>query len=113
MTQARQIAAELRKYDPKLQRRPRWYVLNKMDLVAPPERAALLAEMRRRMRTKAPMYAISAVTGEGCRDLMWAVQRFLEAHARPSTEKLSNEGREGAFDDPFPLAAEAGARGPA
>jgi GTPase len=113
VTQARQIAAELRKYDPKLQRRPRWYVLNKMDLVASPERAALVADLRRRLRTKAPMFAISAVTGEGCRDLMWAVQRFLEEHARPSTEKLSNEGREGAFDDPVPLAAEASGRGSA
>jgi hypothetical protein len=29
------------------------------------------------------MYAISAYTGEGCRDLMWAVQIFLEKHAAP------------------------------
>ncbi len=83
VAQARAIAAELRKYDPVLQRRPRWYVLNKMDLVAPEEREQLVARLRRRLRTKAPMFAISAYTGEGCRDLMWAVQVFLEKHAAP------------------------------
>ncbi|HYA59687.1 MAG TPA: hypothetical protein VED85_04965, partial [Burkholderiaceae bacterium] len=30
-----------------------------------------------------PMFAISAATGEGCRDLMWAVQRFLEQRGVP------------------------------
>jgi len=83
VAQARAIAAELGKYDPVLKRRPRWFVLNKMDLVAPDERAALLDGLRRRLRTKAPMYTISAATGEGCRDLMWAVQRFLEDHPAP------------------------------
>ena len=80
VAQARAIAAELGKYDPALRRRPRWYVLNKMDLIAPEEREALVTNLRRRLRTKAPMLAISAATGEGCRDLMWAVQRFLEEH---------------------------------
>jgi GTP-binding protein len=78
---ARAIAAELRKYDPRLARRPRWFVLNKMDLIPPDDREALMAGLRRRLRTKAPMYCISAATGEGCRDLMWAVQRFLEENA--------------------------------
>jgi GTP-binding protein len=83
VAQARAIAAELGKYDPVLKRRPRWFVLNKMDLVPLEERAALMDGLRRRLRTKAPMYTISAATGEGCRDLMWAVQRFLEEHPAP------------------------------
>ncbi|HXY06124.1 MAG TPA: GTPase ObgE [Burkholderiaceae bacterium] len=78
VVQARAIAAELRKYDPALGRRPRWYVLNKMDLVPMPERAALVEGLRRRLRSSAPMFAVSAATGEGCRDLMWAVLQFLE-----------------------------------
>lgn len=81
VTQARAIASELRKYDARLARRPRWYVLNKMDLIEPDAREALIANLRRRLRTKAPMYSISAATGEGCRELMWAVQRFLEENA--------------------------------
>jgi GTP-binding protein len=77
--QARAIAAELKKYDPALFRKPRWIVLNKIDLVDPARRSALAGEVRRRLRTKAPVFSISAATGEGCRDLMWAVQKFLFA----------------------------------
>ncbi|SPE19347.1 GTPase involved in cell partioning and DNA repair [Burkholderiales bacterium] len=91
VVQARAIAAELRKYDPALQRRPRWYVLNKIDLVPLEQRAELIARLRRRLRTKAPVFAVSAATGEGCRDLMWAVQRFLEEHAAPRSEDSSTE----------------------
>ena len=74
---ARAIAAELRKYDEKLYRKPRWFVLNKIDLVPADERDALLQEFRRRLRTKAPIFAVSAATGEGCRELVSAVARFL------------------------------------
>jgi GTP-binding protein len=74
---ARAIVAELRKYDPTLHRKPRWLVLNKIDLVPPDERTARVEAIRRRLRTRAPVFAISAATGEGCRELMWAVQRFL------------------------------------
>jgi GTP-binding protein len=79
---ARAISAELRKYDETLYRKPRWLVLNKIDLVAPEERASLAAEFRRRMRTKAPIYAISAATGEGCRELAADIARFFETKRR-------------------------------
>src|SRR5215467_6421871 len=75
--QARAVAAELKKYDAALYRKPRWIVLNKIDLVEPERRQEVVDEVRRRLRTKAPIYAVSGATGEGCRDLMWAVQRFL------------------------------------
>ncbi|HEX7155597.1 MAG TPA: GTPase ObgE [Burkholderiaceae bacterium] len=81
VAQARAIAAELRKYDRALTRIPRWYVLNKMDLIDPEAREAAVARLRRRLRTRAPVFAVSAVTGEGCRELMWAVQRFLAENA--------------------------------
>lgn len=77
--QARAIVAELKRYDPALYRKPRWLVLNKIDLVPSDERAARIEKIRRRLRTKAPVFAISAATGEGCRELMWAVHRFLFA----------------------------------
>ncbi|HTT10165.1 MAG TPA: GTPase ObgE [Burkholderiaceae bacterium] len=75
--QLRVVAAELKKYDAALFRKPRWIVLNKIDLIDPALRAELVRRVRHRLRTKAPIYAVSAATGEGCRDLMWAVQRFL------------------------------------
>jgi GTP-binding protein len=73
----RTIASELRKYDEALYRKPRWLVLNKIDLIAPTERTRLIARFRRRLRTKAPIFAISAATGEGCDELIAAVARHL------------------------------------
>ena len=86
--QARAIAAELKRYDIGLHRKPRWLVLNKIDVLPPPERAerieAMGLRLRRKLRTKAPIFAVSAATGEGCRELMWAVYRFLEKRLRPA-----------------------------
>ena len=79
--QVRAVAAELKKYDAALARRPRWIVLTKCDALPHEARATLAATMRRRLRTKAPIYAISAVSGEGCRELMHDVQAFLEDDA--------------------------------
>jgi GTP-binding protein len=74
----RAIAAELRKYDEQLYRKPRWLVLNKIDLVEPASRAALVTEFRRRLRTRGPVFQISAATGEGCRELVAEIARFLQ-----------------------------------
>ncbi len=75
---ARIISAELKKFDPTMARKPRWFVLNKIDLVSTTDRAALVADFRRRLRTKSPVFTVSAATGEGCRDLVGAVQKFLD-----------------------------------
>ena len=74
---ARALVAELKRYDSQLHRKPRWLVFNKIDLIPAAERSALIAGLKRRLRSSAPAFAISAATGEGCRELMWAVQRFL------------------------------------
>jgi GTP-binding protein len=79
--QARVLVAELRKFDPVLARKPRWIVLNKTDLVDASGREQRVAELRRRLRTKQPVFLVSAATGEGCRDLMRAVGRHLSGRA--------------------------------
>jgi GTP-binding protein len=76
---ARAIVAELRKYDVALYRKPRWLVLNKADLLAPENRAHAVKEIVRRLRWKGPYFLVSAVSGEGCRELCQAVMRHLEA----------------------------------
>ena len=85
----RAIAAELRKYDEGLYRKPRWLVLNKIDLVDPELREALVAGFRRRLRSKAPMFAISAATGEGCRELSAEIARFLQGQRPSASERFS------------------------
>jgi GTP-binding protein len=84
--EARAIVAELKKYDPALHAKPRWLVLNKIDLVPEEQRVALAAEFRRRLRTKAPVFMVSAATREGCEALMQAVGAELERTRPPAPE---------------------------
>jgi GTP-binding protein len=100
VAQARAIVAELKRYDAGLHRKPRWLVLNKIDAVAGPARAAAVAALRaslaRRLRSKAPVFTVSAATGEGCRDLMWAVHRFLAEQRLGEEPAAAPDAR---FDD--------------
>jgi GTP-binding protein len=94
---ARAIVRELRKYDPDLNARPRFLVLNKIDLVPPEEREARVAALVRALRWKGPVHAIAAISGEGTRELVYAVQAWLDRH--PPAEIVGAQG-EGAVDEP-------------
>ncbi len=76
------IVAELRKYDEALYRKPRWLVLNKVDLVPKEERQAridaLLDGYRRRVAAPDRSFAISALSGEGCQALCRAIMEYLQ-----------------------------------
>ncbi|HEX8738575.1 MAG TPA: GTPase ObgE [Casimicrobiaceae bacterium] len=77
---ARAIVRELAEYDPALHAKPRWLVLNKLDLVAPDERDARVAAFLRSYRWKGPWFAVSAIDGGGCAALVIAIQAWLDAH---------------------------------
>ena len=83
---ARVIAGELKKYSPALARKPRWFVLNKSDLVPSEDREALTAGFRRRLRTRAPVFLISAATRAGCDQLVSEVQGFLDRQRRKNDQ---------------------------
>ncbi|WP_332815263.1 Obg family GTPase CgtA [Ramlibacter sp.] len=85
VAQARAIAAELKKYDKSLYDKPRWLVLNKIDMVPAGERDALVKAFVRRLRYKGPVFRISALTREGCEELVQAVYQHL--HARRAQEQ--------------------------
>ncbi len=70
VAQAKAIVKELKKYDPALHAKPRWLVLNKMDMVPADERAARVEDFVKRMRSKAPVFEISALTREGLEPLL-------------------------------------------
>lgn len=74
----RAIVAELKKFDPALYRKPRWLVLNKIDMLAAEDRRAAAAKLARKLRRTGPTFLISALTGEGCAELSAAVMKFLE-----------------------------------
>ncbi len=79
--QARAIVAELKKYDPKLHAKPRWLVLNKLDMVPVDEREARVNDFVRRFRWKGPVFAISALAREGLQPMLEAIQNHVAAHA--------------------------------
>jgi len=79
VAQAKAIVAELKKYDQALYDKPRWLVLNKLDMVATDERAARVKEFVKRMRWKGPVFEISALTREGCEPLIQAVYQHIRA----------------------------------
>jgi len=79
VAQAKAIVAELKKFDPELHAKPRWLVLNKLDMIPQEQRAAKVKDFVRRMRYKGPVFEISALTREGCETLVQAV--FQHVHA--------------------------------
>ena len=86
VAQAKAIVNELKKYDPKLHRKPRWLVLNKLDMVPADKRAALVADFVRRMRFKGPVFEISALTRDGCEALVQAV--FKQVQVQQQAEQV-------------------------
>ncbi|MDR0634392.1 MAG: GTPase ObgE [Azoarcus sp.] len=74
------IAAELRKYDEDLFAKPRWLVLNKLDLIEPGERAARIRAFLDACGSPVErLFEISAINGEGCEALVFSIQDFLDA----------------------------------
>ncbi|MEJ8813804.1 Obg family GTPase CgtA [Variovorax ureilyticus] len=77
--QAKAIVGELKKYDPTLYEKPRWLVLNKLDMIPVDERAARVKDFVKRLRFKGPVFEISALTREGCEPLVQAVYQQVKA----------------------------------
>ena len=75
---AKAIIAELRKYDPALHRKPRWLVLNKIDLVPEAERSKVAKRITAGLRWRGPCFCVSALSGEGCSRLVYAIMEALE-----------------------------------
>jgi GTP-binding protein len=75
--QVKAIAAELKKYDPELYAKPRWLVLNKLDMVPADERETRVKDIVKRLKYKGPVLEISALTREGCERLVQTVYQYL------------------------------------
>ena len=72
---ARVVESELTAYGHGLAGKPQVYALNKIDLAGASERAAAIGPEL--PRVDAPTFAVSAVTGEGCRELVDATVALL------------------------------------
>ncbi|MDR2015078.1 MAG: GTPase ObgE [Azoarcus sp.] len=72
------ITEELRKYDETLYAKPRWLVLNKLDLIPTDERTARVQAFLDAFGPLERHFEVSAINGEGCEKLIFAIQGFLD-----------------------------------
>ena len=94
---AKAIAEELRKYDEDLYAKPRWLVLNKLDLIPEEERAERVAAFLEAYGPVERHFQISARKGEGTQALIFAIQDLLDAERdRIEAERAEREAAEAA-----------------
>jgi GTPase len=95
---ARAIVEELRKYDEALYLKPRWLVLNKLDLIDADARAKRIKDFVKRFGWKGEVFSISAINGEGCKALIHRIMEHLievGAAAEPAGDEADEPEDEG------------------
>jgi GTP-binding protein len=80
--QIRQIETELAAFGGDLAHKERWLVLNKRDLLDTAELERRRTAILEALGWTGPVFAISAVTGDGTAALMWALMQKLEDERR-------------------------------
>jgi GTP-binding protein len=114
VAEAHAIVNELRKYDETLMDKPRWLVLNKLDALYDDEKEAKIQAFLTRFGwtyqapqddfsfdvTTPRLFTISALTGEGTKELTTAIMKYLdikraaallEAQTKPSAPAVAAE----------------------
>jgi GTP-binding protein len=72
------IAKELRNFSEELTDKPRWLIINKIDLLNPEDLATARDKLLADLGWKGPVFEVSAATGEGTEALGQAIMRALE-----------------------------------
>ena len=84
---AQAIVNELEEFSPTLASRPRWLVLNKLDLLPEEDREQRCADILEALDWQGPVYRISAISRDGtealCRDILEVIE---EAKAQESED---------------------------
>ena len=72
------INAELAAYDPNLAKKPQIIAANKTDVMLPEEAEAAVNKLREAFAEEGyPIYSISAVSGKGVKELLYAAAKLL------------------------------------
>lgn len=91
---AKAIVGELVKHDPELANKPRWLVLNKLDLIPEEDREEavknFLKAYKKATKYDGPYFPIAAINGEGTKPLIYAISEALEQMARPEIGDLDD-----------------------
>lgn len=76
---AKAIIKELAEYDPELLNKPRWLVLNKIDLIPDEiERKKAVKAIVDGLHWKDKVFCISAISGEGTQQLSYALMQLID-----------------------------------
>lgn len=80
VTTAKIIVHELEAYNPELLNKPRWLVLNKIDLIPESEREALIHSIVKGLdwTEKDKVFPISAISSKGTQALCYALMRYID-----------------------------------
>jgi GTPase len=96
---AKAIVGELIKHDPALADKPRWLVLNKLDLIPEEDREKAVKDFlkayKKATKYDGPVFSIAAISGEGTKPLIYAIHAALEQMARPEVPDEDDESDEG------------------
>lgn len=77
--QVRTLESEIASFADDLANKERWLVLNKIDCLSPDEVRRRQEEILQRLDWKGPVFAMSALTGEGTHQLILALMSRLQA----------------------------------
>ncbi|PWK50905.1 Obg family GTPase CgtA [Pleionea mediterranea] len=87
------IEAEVAKFaesnEPALATKPRWLVLNKMDLLGD-EADALSKAFVESVNWQGPVFCISAVTGDGTENLVWSIMEHVDQERQKQIDIKNN-----------------------
>jgi len=88
------IVKELRKYDEGLYKKTRWLVLNKVDLIDDDgTRDKTVKRIVKGLGWKGKTFTISALTGDGCKELTYAIMEHIERQPRAEHKaEIENAG---------------------
>lgn len=87
--EARAIVNELKKYDELLYQKPRWLILNKIDMLE--DVAEKVKTFIKSFGWTGPVYSISAIKGVGCKELTYDIMTFIEENKKNQNEIVINE----------------------
>jgi GTP-binding protein len=79
----RALERELAQYDEALAARPRWLVLNKIDLLPEDEVETRCMAIVHALRWEGPVYRIAAISGAGTKSLIYDIMKEIEAGRLP------------------------------
>jgi len=82
----RTVIEEMARFSPRLQAKPRWLVLNKIDQLPAEDAGPRVADLVEALKWEGPVYTVSAVSGEGTDRLAQDVMNYLEARDAPAPE---------------------------